>query len=90
MNDLIFSNGSEFLTEFTHSELKAKAEGSLGVLNRPSRQNGVQSGFFSLLDGIVAEASAGNNIIGEYPGFFQAMLDDKSLFDTFVEEMNKN
>lgn len=89
MNDLIFSNGNKYLFEHTHSELKAKAEESLGVVNRTPRQNGIQSGFFSLLDGVAAEASAGNNIIGEYPGFYRAMMDDEKLFDTFIEEVNK-
>ncbi len=89
MNDLIFSNGNKYLFEHTYSELKAKAEESLGVLNRAPRQNGLQSGFFSLLDGVAAEASAGNNIISEYPGFYRAMMDDEKLFDTFIEEINK-
>lgn len=90
MNDLIFSNGSEYLMEHTYSELKEKAEKSLGVINRVFRQNGTKSGFFSLLDCVASEASAGKNIISEYPGFYRAMMDDEDLFDTFIEELKKN
>jgi hypothetical protein len=60
-----------------------------GVVNRSPRENGVQSGFFSLVGGVAVEASAGKNIISEYPSFYRAMMDDERLFDTFIEEMNK-
>ena len=88
MNDLILSSDSEYLTKHTHSELKAKADEKLGVLNRGHRPNGLKSGFFSLLDLVVNEATAGNNILGEYPGFFRAMMDDKELYDRFMKEMH--
>lgn len=88
MNDLVLSNDSNYLTQHSHSELKAKADEKLGILNRGQRSNGLRSGFFSLLDLVVKEASDGNNILGEYPGFFRAMMDDKELYDHFIREMN--
>ncbi len=88
MNNLVLSVDSEYLINQSHSELKAKADEKLGILNQSQRPNGLRSGFFSLLDIVVKEASAGNNILGEYPGFFRAMMDDKELYDHFVKEMS--
>ena len=88
MNEIVISNDSGYILQHTHSELKAKTEEKFGVINRSNRDNGIQSGFFSLLDLVVKEASAGNNIIGEFPGFFRAMMDDEKLFDTFIEKLN--
>ena len=88
MNELVISNDSGYILRHSHSELKAKTDAKFGVVNRSQRDTGIQSGFFSLLDLVVKEASAGNNIIGEFPGFFKAMMDDEQLFDTFIEKLN--
>ena len=88
MNDLVLSTDNQYIFNQSHSELKAKADASLCVINRSPRDNGVQSGFFSLLDLVVKEASAGHNIVSEFPGFFRAMMDDEQLFNTFKEKLN--
>ena len=88
MNEVVVSNDSGYILQHTHSELKAKTDLKFGVINRVQRDTGLQSGFYSLLDLVVNEASAGNNIIGEFPGFFKAMMDDEKLFDTFIKELN--
>lgn len=88
MNDLVLSTNSKYIFDQSHSELKAKADASLGIVNRSTRENGIQSGFFSLLDLVVKEASAGHNIVSEFPGFFRAMMDDEQLFNTFKEKLN--
>ena len=87
MKDFIFSQDSSYIFNHTHSELKAIADASLAVTNRGQRDNGVQSGFFSLLDLVANEVSEGNNILGEFPGFFRAMMDDEALFDTFKNKL---
>ncbi|MEM9773019.1 MAG: hypothetical protein AAF902_00455 [Chloroflexota bacterium] len=89
MNDLIFSNDNKYLAEHTYTELKEKASGIFGVQNRDHRGTGLESGFFSLLDGVAAEAAAGNDIIGEYPGFYQAMMEDEKLFEVFIKAIKQ-
>lgn len=88
MKEFIISHDSSYIFDHTHSELKAIADASLAIANRGQRDNGVQSGFFSLLDLVANEASEGNNILSEFPGFFRAMMDDETLFDTFKNKLN--
>lgn len=89
MDKLIFSNGASYLAEHTYTELKEKAAEKFGVKNSDYRGVGLESGFFNLLDGVAADAAAGNNIIGEYPGFFQAMMENEKLFKVFIKTMKQ-